>query len=78
MATPTCSLHAAMAVAGAGIAFYACEHRGRPASAVCPPVAAPSTPSARNHDDDMLRRRLEGIGSTTHLKRVPLPLRDQQ
>jgi hypothetical protein len=64
-----------VAVAGTGAAYVALQHRSGVGSSACAPSVTVATPPSDKHDD-LLRRRLEGIGSTRDLKPVPLPLGD--
>lgn len=68
-----------LAVGVGGTAYYFVKHQNSDAPAAVAP-AAPESPAAppphRKRDEEMQRRKLEGIGSTRDLKPVPIPKGD--
>lgn len=67
------ALLAAGALAGSGFTYYVGEQREAASNRACAHDTPASAIAAERGGDDMLRRRLEGIGSTRDLKPVPLP-----
>lgn len=62
-----------VAAAGGG-AYYATQHQiveQTPSVVQEPPI--PPAPAPKVTDEDLTRRKLEGIGSTRDLKPVPIP-----
>jgi hypothetical protein len=62
-----------VAVTGTGAAYVALQQRSGVDSNACARSPTVATPPS-DQRDDLVRRRLEGIGSTRDLKPVPLPL----
>lgn len=63
-----------VAAAAGGGAYYLIEHQTierTPFAEEHPPL--PPAPAPKMRDDDLTRRKLEGIGSTRDLKPVPIP-----
>ena len=68
-----------LAVGAGGTAYYYVKHQNSEAPEAVAPVAPESPavqPSTPKRDDEMQRRKLEGIGSTRDLKPVPIPKGD--
>ncbi|CAN7776546.1 hypothetical protein LJR084_007920 [Variovorax sp. LjRoot84] len=63
-----------VAAAAGGGAYYLIQHQAvelTPSVVQQPPL--PPAPAPNMTDDDLTRRKLEGIGSTRDLKPVPIP-----
>ncbi|MEJ8859585.1 hypothetical protein WKW79_33840, partial [Variovorax robiniae] len=66
---------AVLAVAAGGTVFYYLQHQQvEQPTAIVPTSPVPSAPvPEQKRDDEMQRRKIEGIGSTKSLKPVPIP-----
>jgi hypothetical protein len=63
-----------VAAAGGGGAYYVIERQTiEPTPSVVQHPLLPPAPAPKMRDDDLTRRKLEGIGSTRDLKPVPIP-----
>jgi hypothetical protein len=69
------SILAVLVIAAGGGAYYYIQHRTAELPASTPPAAVSATPTLpeSSRDEDMKRRKLEGIGSTRDLTPVQIP-----